>query len=167
VKGFARALGALALAVAATVTSGALFPGSRQGVDFFLLIVVHYAITRPRMTGLLTGAAVGLVQDGFRGQLLGYQAFVKTGVALAVGGLGARFMLTQPFPRLLALLLATVADIAISTVLSLATGLPRPMDPAEAGWRLLLQPPLGLAIYTLIGRPRDQDRRLAAARGRR
>ena len=151
-KGFLWAVGALAGAVAATVGVGKVLPGARDSADFFLIVVVYYAVTRSRTRGILMGAAGGLVQDVFASHLPGFHAFVKTGVAYAVGGLGSRFMLNQPFPQFLALVLATVLDAALATLLSFMLDLPLAVGPGRLARQSLANSILGLILYTLVQR---------------
>ncbi len=151
-KGLLLALAAVAGVVAATVGLAGVAPGARDTVDFFLIVVVYYAVTRNRTQGILMGAFVGLVQDAFASHLLGFHAFVKTGVAYAVGGLGSRFMLNQPFPQFLALLLATALDGALAALLSFMTGLSLTVEPGRLGRQAVANSVLGLIIYGLVQR---------------
>lgn len=145
-------LGAVAAAVVATIVLGHAWPDGAGAIDFFLMVVVYYAITRPRLNGIWMGAVCGLIQDALGSHYLGYQAFVKTGVAYLVGGLGSKFILNQPFPQFLALLLATVLDAVLASVLSAMVGLPAPYGPAHLAKAVLLNPVLGLMVFRLVGR---------------
>jgi rod shape-determining protein MreD len=152
VKSFLSALAAVALALAATIVLESVFPAARRTVDFYLIVVVYYAVTRPRAQGILMGAFAGLVQDVFSSQFLGYHAFVKTALAYLVGGLGAKFMLNQPFPQFLALLMATLLDAGLAALLSFTAGLPLYLEPGNLVWRSLGNSVLGLVIYRVAQR---------------
>jgi rod shape-determining protein MreD len=152
VKRFLSALAAVALALAATIVLESVVPAARRTVDFYLIVVVYYAVTRPRAQGIVMGAFAGLVQDLFSSQFLGYHAFVKTALAYLVGGLGAKFMLNQPFPQFLALLLATLLDAGLAALLSFTAGLPLYLEPGSVIWRALGNSILGLVIYRVVQR---------------
>jgi rod shape-determining protein MreD len=151
-KTFFSALAAVALALAATIVLESVFPAARRSVDFYLIVVVYYAVTRPRAQGILMGAFAGLVQDVFSSQFLGYHAFVKTALAYLVGGMGAKFMLNQPFPQFLALLVATLLDAGLAALLSFTAGLPLYLEPGNLIWRCLGNSVLGLVIYRVAQR---------------
>jgi rod shape-determining protein MreD len=159
-KGMFLAVAAIAAAVAATVAVSGLLPGVRDTVDFFLIVVVYYAVTRSRSGGIGMGALGGLVQDAFASQFLGFHAFVKTGVAYAVGGLGSRFMLNQPFPQFLALLLATLLDGALVALLSFMAGLSVAVEPGRLGRQALANSILGMIIYITVQRRAGRSGRL-------
>ncbi|MFQ5767499.1 MAG: rod shape-determining protein MreD [Acidobacteriota bacterium] len=151
-KGLLHAASALLLAVVATVALAVIVPRAQDWIDFFLIATVYYAITRSRTTGLWMGAACGLTADVLTSQVLGFQAFVKTAMAYLVGRMGARFMLDQPFPQILALLLATLLDGAVAALLSFMSGLPVVLGPGTLLWRSMCNSLLGLMIYRVAGR---------------
>jgi rod shape-determining protein MreD len=152
VKRFLSALAAVALALAATIVLESVLPAARRSVDFYLIVVVYFAVTRPRVQGIVMGAFAGLVQDVFSSQFLGYHAFVKTALAYLVGGMGAKFMLNQPFPQFLALLTATLLDAGLAALLSFIAGLPLYFAPGSLIWRALVNSLLGLLIYRVAQR---------------
>jgi rod shape-determining protein MreD len=156
VKGFLAACVAVALAVAATVSLESAFPVARESVDFFLIVVVYYAITRSRSKGIIMGAFAGLVQDVFASRFLGFHAFVKTAIAYLIGGMGAKFMLNQPFPQFLALMIASLLDAGVSALLSFTAGLPQELGPGALARRALFNSVAGLLIYRVAQRRRTQ-----------
>ena len=145
------ALAGLLLAAAGTVVLASALPRLQSSLDLFLIATVYFAITRARPAGIVCGAAAGLLEDVFASHLLGFQAFVKTGVAYLVGSLGSRFMLGQPVPQVLALLLATGLDGVIAALLSFMIGRPVGFGPGLLGQRALVNSVVGLIIYTVAG----------------
>jgi rod shape-determining protein MreD len=87
--------------------------------DLPLLVVIFFAIARrSQVTGLLTGALIGLAQDGLTGQPIGLYSLTKTvvgygasslGVKLDVENAGARFLVTLFFYLLHEVVYFTVA----------------------------------------------------------
>lgn len=155
-----RALLAVAAAVAATVILQTAAPWARDQIDVFLLVVVYYAVSRSRVQAILMGAFAGLLQDVFASTFLGFHAFVKTGVAYLIGGLGARLMLNQPLPQFASLAAATLLDGALSALLASLAGLP-PMVRLGPLVRLALVNGLvGMILYAMVrrGLPRRQRR---------
>ena len=160
-RAYLGALGALVAAVVGTIVLGRAWPGAARGADFFLLVVVYYAISRGRVRGIWIGALGGLVQDVLGSHYLGFYAFVKTAVAYLVGGLGSKFILQQPFPQVLALFLATVLDAMLAMLLSTMVGLSPPFSAGRLVQRAVLNSVLGLIVFRLAGR---RSRAAAVAR---
>ena len=77
-------------------------------MNLVLVAVVYVALAFGAMTGLLAGAAGGLVQDALAGGIVGIGGISKTIVGFAVGVLGAQFIVSQPMPRLVMFVLGTV-----------------------------------------------------------
>ena len=68
-------------------------------VNFVLVAVICVALSLGALTGLLAGAAGGLVQDSIAGGVVGVGGIAKTVVGFVVGVLGAQFIVSQPLPR--------------------------------------------------------------------
>ena len=68
-------------------------------VNFVLVAVICLALSLGALTGLLAGAAGGLVQDAIAGGVVGIGGIAKTVVGFVVGVLGAQFIVSQPLPR--------------------------------------------------------------------
>src|SRR5687767_1625390 len=60
------------------------------------------------LTGLLAGAAGGLAQDAVAGSIVGIGGLSKTVVGFLVGVLGAQFIVSQPLPRFVMFVGATL-----------------------------------------------------------
>ena len=67
------------------LTLSAAWPGSVVFFDLPLLVVVYYALNRGPTVGLVLGGAVGLLQDGLTGSLLGAAALSKSLVGFLAG----------------------------------------------------------------------------------
>jgi rod shape-determining protein MreD len=81
--------------------------GSR--VNMVLIAVVYVALAFGPVTGMLAGSAGGIVQDALSGGVVGIGGLSKTIVGFFVGVLGAQFIVSQPLPRLVMFVGATLA----------------------------------------------------------
>ena len=96
--------------------------------DLPFLVVVFFAIARrSQVTGLLTGAVIGLAQDALTSQPLGLYSLTKTvvgygasslGVKLDVENAGARFLVTLFFYLLHEVVYFTVARGMVNLTLN-------------------------------------------------
>jgi rod shape-determining protein MreD len=77
-------------------------------VNLVLVAVVYVALAFGPVTGMLAGTAGGLVQDALSGGLVGIGGLSKTIVGFFVGVLGAQFIVSQPLPRFVMFVGATV-----------------------------------------------------------
>lgn len=74
------------------------FIPSLQKLELPLLITVYYALTRREpVSGLLYGAAIGLVQDSLSDQKIGMLGIVKTLVGYFAASVSMRFDVENPF----------------------------------------------------------------------
>lgn len=106
-----KALGVLAgLAVALLIqtTLGGMSLEAGTRVNFVLVVVVFVALALGAATGLLAGMVGGLAQDAVAGGIVGIGGISKTVVGFLVGVLGAQFIVTQPLPRFVMFVGATV-----------------------------------------------------------
>jgi rod shape-determining protein MreD len=99
---------ALTGALALQSTLAGLSIGGGLAVNLVLVAVVYVALAYGPVTGLLAGSAGGLVQDALAGGVVGIGGFSKTLVGFMVGVLGAQFIVSQPLPRLVMFVAATV-----------------------------------------------------------
>ena len=60
------------------------------------------------MTGLLSGAAAGLVQDALSSGVIGIGGLAKTVVGFVTGLIGSQFIVAQPFSRFVVFAAATL-----------------------------------------------------------
>jgi rod shape-determining protein MreD len=104
----AGAIVALAGALALQTTLAGLTIGGGTAVNLVLVAVVFVALAHGAVPGLLAGSAGGLVQDALAGGIVGIGGLSKTIVGFGVGVLGAQFIVSQPLPRFVMFVGATV-----------------------------------------------------------
>jgi rod shape-determining protein MreD len=101
-------LGALAIAlVLQTTLAGVSMEGATR-VNLVLVAVVYVALAFGAVSGLLAGSAGGLVQDALAGGIVGTGGLSMSVVGFLVGVLGAQFIVSQPLPRFVMFVGATV-----------------------------------------------------------
>ena len=97
-------IGALALQ---TTLSGLTISGARL-VNLVVVAVVYVALLYGPVAGLMAGTAGGLAQDALAGGIVGVGSLSKTIVGFLAGLLGAQFIVSQPFPRFVMFVSASV-----------------------------------------------------------
>lgn len=97
-------VGALALQ---NTISGLTLGGART-VNLVVVAVVYVALLYGAVAGLLAGTVAGLVQDALAGGIIGIGSLSKTVIGFLAGLLGAHFIVSQPFPRFVMFVGATV-----------------------------------------------------------
>lgn len=104
----AGVLAALGVALLLQTTLAGLTMTGAALVNLVLIAVVYVALAHGAVTGLLAGAAGGIVQDALAGGVIGVGGLTKTIVGFFVGVLGAQFIVSQPLPRFVMFVAATV-----------------------------------------------------------
>jgi rod shape-determining protein MreD len=104
----AGVLGALVAALLLQTTLAGLSLNAAGHVNLVLVAVVYVAIGYGAVPGLLAGTAGGLVQDALSGGIVGIGGLSKTLVGFVVGVLSAQFIVSQPLPRFVMFVAATV-----------------------------------------------------------
>jgi rod shape-determining protein MreD len=99
---------ALTGALALQTTLAGLAVGGGVPVNLVLVVVVYAALAFGPVVGLLAGSAGGLAQDALAGAVIGIGGFSMTLTGFVVGVLGAQFIVSQPFPRLVMFVGATI-----------------------------------------------------------
>ena len=99
---------ALAAALTLQTTLAGLTVGASMTINLVLVAVIFVALAYGPATGVLAGTAGGLVQDALAGGIIGVGGMAKTLVGFAVGVLGAQFIVSQPLPRLVMFVGATL-----------------------------------------------------------
>jgi rod shape-determining protein MreD len=70
--------------------------------DFPLLVTIFFAVARRRpIPGLITGAAIGTLQDVFAGSLIGLNGMANTMIGYLASSLGVRIDVDNPGSRFL------------------------------------------------------------------
>jgi rod shape-determining protein MreD len=117
---------AIILGVAAALalqTTLARYVRGTVAVNLVLVAVVYVALMSGPVTGLLTGAFAGLVQDALSTGIIGIGGLAKTLVGFLTGIIGTQFIVAQPVPRFFvffgATLLHELVFIGLYTLLDL------------------------------------------------
>lgn len=82
-------------------------------VDLVLVVVVYAALAGGPVTGLLTGAFAGLVQDALSSGVIGIGGLTKTTVGFFAGVVGTQFIVAQSLPRFVVFFGATIVHAMI------------------------------------------------------
>jgi rod shape-determining protein MreD len=82
-------------------------------VDLILVAVVCVSLIGGPMTGLLAGAAAGLAQDALSSGVIGIGGLSKTVVGFLAGTIGSQLIVTQPIPRFVVFVGATILHAVI------------------------------------------------------
>ena len=113
-------------------------------VNFVLIAVICIALSLGALTGLLAGAAGGLVQDAVAGGVVGIGGLAKTLVGFLVGVFGAQFIVSQPLPRLVMFIGGTVLhELCFQSLYALVE-----LRPVQFAWGTMLTQ---AAINGIIG----------------
>lgn len=105
-----------------TTLAGMSLEGATR-VNFVLITVVYVALSLGAVSGLLTGAVGGLIQDAIAGGIVGIGGISKTLVGFLVGVLGAQFIVSQPLPRFVMFVAATVVhELSFQSLYALVEG---------------------------------------------
>jgi rod shape-determining protein MreD len=92
-------------------------------VDLVLVVVVYAALRFGPVTGLMTGTLAGLVQDYLSTGVVGIGALAKTVVGFVAGFIGTQFIVSQPLPRFVVFLAASLGHALIFFGLYMMLGL--------------------------------------------
>jgi len=133
-------------------------------VDFVLVVVVYAALRDGPVTGLLTGAFAGLVQDALSSGVIGIGGLAKTIVGFLAGIVGAQFIVAQPVPRFVVFFVATIVHTAVFDGLYMLLDL-RQFGPAYAvvAGQALANAVVGVVAFQLVELlPAATERRRAA-----
>jgi rod shape-determining protein MreD len=82
-------------------------------VDLVLVVVVYAALAGGPVTGLLTGAFAGLVQDALSSGVIGIGGLTKTTVGFFAGVVGTQLIVAQSLPRFVVFFGATIVHAVI------------------------------------------------------
>lgn len=112
-KAALRMLGAIAAALVLQATLARFLVRGAVGVDLVLVTVVFLALRAGPTPGILAGTAAGLAQDALTTGIVGIGGLAKSIVGYLAGTLGRAFIITQPMPRFLVFVSATIVDQAV------------------------------------------------------
>jgi rod shape-determining protein MreD len=121
-------------------------------VDLILVAVVYVSLMGGPMTGLLSGAAAGLAQDALSSGLIGISGLAKTVVGFLAGTVGSQFIVTQPVPRFVVFVAATLVNAALSIGLYLILDLRQFGSPyAGVAGQALGNAVVGVLVFQVAG----------------
>ncbi|UCG37999.1 MAG: rod shape-determining protein MreD [bacterium] len=146
-------LGGAALFAQSTVIPFLLPYWLVSGMDLPLIVVVHVALTRGKVHGMMAGAALGYLQDAMSGGVIGIN-----GLAKIVGGFSGGYLREKFFVSSIAHRAGSVAGAVLFSVLSKVVVLslfaqPRPglLSPLLL-WTFMGNALLALASHSLLVR---------------
>lgn len=121
----AGVLVALVVALALQTTIAGLTLKGATAVNLVLVAVVYVALAFGPVAGLLAGSVGGLAQDALAGGIIGIGGLTKTLVGFLVGVLGTQFIVSQPLPRFVTFVGATVVhELVFHALYALAEARP-------------------------------------------
>ena len=137
---------AVAVALALQTTLARFVIRGTVAVDLVFVVVVYVALISGPVTGLLTGAFAGLLQDALTSGIIGIGGLAKTVVGFLAGIVGTQFIVAQPLPRFVVFFGATVLHAAIFI------GLYVLLDPTHVGTRYaaLARQAVGNAVVGVV-----------------
>lgn len=149
-----KALGVLlAMAVALTLQStlAGMSVGAGASVNLVLVAVVYVALAFGPVVGLSAGAIGGLAQDALSGGIIGIGGFAKTLIGFMVGVLGAQFIVSQPLPRFIMFVAATIVhDLCFQALGALVASRPLRFQLTALVAQAALNGVIGIIAFQLI-----------------
>jgi rod shape-determining protein MreD len=116
---------AILLAFVLQTVAARYVPFLAAHLDLFVVVAAGFGLARGRMSGMVAGAAAGLLQDAFSGGLLGYNGISKTTVGYLSGIVGRHLIIRGFSSRVLFFVLATMLDMGILAAVGYVAELPR------------------------------------------
>jgi rod shape-determining protein MreD len=142
---------ALAAALTLQTTLAGLTVGASATVNLVLVAVIFVALAYGPGTGLFAGTAGGLAQDALAGGIIGVGGMAKTLVGFFVGVLGAQFIVSQPLPRLVMFVSATlVHELCVQGVTALVESRGFRLDWSAALTQALVNGVVGVLAFLVL-----------------
>jgi rod shape-determining protein MreD len=166
----AGVLAALAVALLLQSTLAGLSMAGGTRVNLVLVAVVYVALALGAVPGLFAGAAGGLAQDALAGGIVGIGSLAKTWVGFLVGVLGAQFIVSQPLPRFVMFVGATlVHELCFEALYALVEARAFTMHYTATLLQAVVNGGIGIAAFLLVEKGPDvlQRRQSRAAFSRR
>jgi len=152
-KGFLTGLALLVSAVMLQVLASHRVPPLHRSVDLVLLVVVYYGSAGQRVGAMFAGAAGGLLEDVWLGDVMGIHGLSKTLIAYVLGGIGSHFELSSAPARTVAVMLAALLESAVQPLILLGLGLPAaPPQPVDLLLRCLGNGVAGALLFSLAAK---------------
>jgi rod shape-determining protein MreD len=142
---------ALAAALTLQTTLAGLTVGASATVNLVLVAVIFVALAYGPGTGLFAGTAGGIAQDALAGGIIGVGGMAKTLVGFFVGVLGAQFIVSQPLPRLVMFVSATlVHELCVQGVTALVESRGFRLDWSAALTQALVNGVVGVLAFLVL-----------------
>jgi rod shape-determining protein MreD len=127
--------------------------------DLPLLVVIYFAVSRRSpIAGTLTGALVGLLQDGVTHRPFGLHGIAKTMIGFLAASIGLRIDVDNPLTRILMIFIFTLLDSSLYLVIV------RHLMAEPLAWSWLHQllragvnVLLGVVLFAVLDRTRLRD----------
>ena len=156
---------ALAAALALQTTIAGLTLKGATAINLVLVAVVYVGLAFGPVMGLLAGTAGGLAQDALAGGIVGVGGLTKTLVGFMVGVLGTQFIVSQPFPRFITFVGATlVHELCFHALYALAESRPFSLQFMAAARQALVNGMVGTIAFHVVERGPELLQRRAARR---
>jgi rod shape-determining protein MreD len=123
---------AIGVAVVLQTTLARFLIRGTVAVDLVLVVVVGVALMGGSVTGLLSGAAAGLLQDALSTGVVGIGGLSKTVVGFLAGIVGTQFIVARALPRFVVFFSATVLHAMVFIGLCVVLGLRHAGSPYAA-----------------------------------
>lgn len=168
----AGVLAALAVAIVLQTTVSGLSMAGGTRVNLVLVAVVYVALAYGAVTGLLAGTAGGIAQDALAGGIVGIGGLAKTIVGFLVGVLGAQFIVSQPVPRFVMFVGATIVhEACIQAVSAVVESRPFAMQYSVTFMQAIVNAAVGILAFQIVesvpGLMQRRDSRGASSFGRK
>lgn len=152
--------GLVAALLAQTTIAGISMEGATL-VNLVLVAVVYAALAYGAVAGLLAGVAGGLVQDALAGGIIGIGSLPKSVTGFLVGVLGTQFIVSQPFPRFVMFIGATVLhDLCYQGLFALVEFRPFSLPLSTLALQALINAVVGVLAFQVVeGTPGLVERR--------
>lgn len=85
----------------------------RLGIDLVLVVVTFLGLTSGPVVGLFAGTIGGLAQDALSTGIVGIGGLAKTIVGFVSGIIGAQFIVSQPIPRFIVFVGASLVQVGV------------------------------------------------------
>jgi rod shape-determining protein MreD len=157
---------AIGVAVVLQTTLARFLIRGTVAVDLVLVVVVGVALMGGSVTGLLSGAAAGLLQDALSTGVVGIGGLSKTVVGFLAGIVGTQFIVARALPRFVVFFSATVLHAMVFIGLCVVLGLRHAGSPyAAVAGQAVGNAIVGVVAFELVELLPGAVERRKAARG--
>lgn len=142
--------GLIAALLAQTTIAGISMEGATL-VNLVLVAVVYAALAFGSVAGLFAGVAGGLVQDALAGGIIGIGSLSKSVTGFLVGVLGTQFIVSQPFPRFVMFIGATILhDLCYQGLFALVEFRPFTLPLSTLALQALINAVVGVLAFQVV-----------------